>query len=328
MDYSYNNTPFFHPSAPFTTEPHNPPPSLAHFATAPAFTEPSQPTHTGPVEYHFHYHYPPPPLSYFDAMSAVKRVHWDDDVPRTPSPAFSSSSGTSSAGPITPETVYHGLPQVQSPYPPSQYGTYLSPQDPYAAKAYPAMVAASYPSAASPLSFSVHPMLSVAAHSHPNSQPFVWGVSMHPNQIRPRPSSSPSIAGYPIPPATLAFPATSPATAQLFITCALLPYEINVTPSKDYGQPFVTVGDVLREVYVQLRTQISHDEYARLCNVPHVKQSVDSAFYTRCAMLREGRKAEEQRGVRRSDLLMGSQMFAGLEMRSNNQAVLHVRPLA
>ena len=50
------------------------------------------------------------------------------------------------------------------------------------------------------------------------------------------------------------------------------------------------------------------------------------AYYTRCSVVREGRKEEEQKGLRRSDLLMASKMFAGLEMRGNT-AVMHVRPL-
>ena len=51
---------------------------------------------------------------------------------------------------------------------------------------------------------------------------------------------------------------------KLEITCALLPFHMVVSASKLFGQDYVTVGDVLAELYSQLRTQISQDEYHRV----------------------------------------------------------------
>ncbi|KAF7794064.1 hypothetical protein EIP86_005193 [Pleurotus ostreatoroseus] len=319
-EYPYNSPPFVPPSALFTTT--DPATSQAYYATAPTtYPDPLQPPQQqpSPIEYHFHYHYPPQQY-FFSTMPAAKRVHWEDEVPRTPSPALSATSATSSQGPITPETHTFSLPQVHGQYPQFQYGAY---PEHFAAKPY-----LSPASGTSSPSIAAHPLLAVAAFAHTNSQPYVWNIAAHPNQLQPQTSSLKSQPGYPIPPATLVLPATSPSTARLNITCALLPFEVVVTPSANFGQPFVTVGDVLFELFTQLRRQVSIDEYNRLSQgVPHIKKSIDKAFYKRCELLREGRADEERRGVRRVDLLMGSLMFAGLEMRANGTAVLHVRPL-
>lgn len=133
---------------------------------------------------------------------------------------------------------------------------------------------------------------------------------------------------YPIPPATLGLPATSPPVAHLKISCALLPFTIAVNSSNLYGHDYVTVGDVFAEIYKQLRIQITPDEYARIsAGNKEVKTGVDKAFYARVAAAREGAEQARQQGLRRSDLLMESQMFAGLDMRSDGTAVLHVHPL-
>lgn len=315
-DYPYNSPPFGPPSTLFTTT--DPAPPQAYFATAPTTTYPDPLQQPSPVEYHFHYHYPSQQY-FFSNMPSGKRVHWEDDVPRTPSPALSISSATSSHGPITPETYTFSLPQVHDQYPHFQYGSH---PEHFAAKPYP------YPSPASgtssPSTTSLHPLLAVSGFAHTNSQPFVWNIAVHPNELHPQ-TSLKSQPGYPIPLATLHLPATAPPAAQLVITCALLPFEIVVTPGTTFRQPFVTVGDVLLELFAQLRRQVSQDEYNRLA--PHIKRNIDSAFFKRCERLREGRAEEQKRGVRRVDLLMGSLLFAGLEMRSNGTAVLHVRPL-
>lgn len=335
VDYYYNNPQYFRPSTLFTTDSHFDHPHqyfaspLAHPAVYNEDQPQQPPQPPSPVEYHFHYHYPPEAFRnpYSDDMQR-KAVHWEDDTPRTPSPAMSTSSLASSSGPITPENLFmQGLPQVHVPYAPYQYGPYLTPQDPYAQKHQ-----RTPPSPVTPLTTAIHPLLSVVAHAHPSTQPFVWPVYAHPNSLQPTVALSPSPSsptpGYPIPPATLALPATSPSVPKLKIRCALLPFEIAVPASQAFGHAYVTVGDVLAELHAQLRMQVSQDEYRRLCSGGgQVQQSVNAAYMSRCASLRHGRRDEEQQGIRRSDLLMGSQLFAGLEMRTNTTAVLHVRPL-
>jgi hypothetical protein len=290
-------------------------------ASTPVYKEPPEHQQAPSVAYHFHYHFPPQLLHpyYFD-MAPRKAVHWEDEIPRTPSPAMSASSLTSSSGPVTPENYMQPLPPVQV-YQQYQYGTYLAVPEQYSKHHR------SQPSAVSPMAgaTSVHQLLSAPLFAHSNTQPFIWALYEHPNSMTSL--SSPSMTpGYPIPTTTLSLPATQPPMSKLAVTCALLPFTLHIEASRAFGQSYVTIGDLLCGIYSQLRTQLSSADYRQLCRTPDVQQSVSEAFYSRCSVLREGRRDEEQRGLRRSDLLMASQMFAGLEMRGDT-ALMHVRPL-
>ncbi len=318
-DNCYINPAFFHPFGPYT-EPTSPPRNTDSPVYQQQYLSP-------PVEYHYHYHYPPHPhFEYLaDMPSAPKRVHWNDDeleARRTPSPAFSTGSTASSAGPITPDSWVQSLPQVYAHYPPHQYNAYPVAQDPYVKHRSHASPSSS------PSGSQIHPLMSPAAHSHPSSQPFVWDVSLHPNQLRSHLSSGAPNA-YPIPSATLSNPATTPPVASLTVRCTLLPWELRVHPTKTFGQPYVTVGDIFAEVYNMLRTQVSGTEFRTVCaKRPDVQQRIEQAFFTRCSML-DKRSDERGKGIRRVDLLMGSLMFAGLEVvKADNSLLLILRPMA
>ncbi|KAF9476172.1 hypothetical protein BDN70DRAFT_187992 [Pholiota conissans] len=104
--------------------------------------------------------------------------------------------------------------------------------------------------------------------------------------------------------------ATSPPMTSIIILHSLLSSEIEVnSPS---GSP-LTVGDVLSAIYRHLRLAIHPVEYSNLPDGER-REAVDAAYYVRCGAIRNSaeRLAEERKGIKRIDLLMGCSRFMGL----------------
>lgn len=266
------------------------------------------------------------------AMSHQKRVHWDDDFRRTPSPAFSSGSRASSLGPDTPPVIPAHLPPVGIHH--SPYGAHLTVPTPHmktqplpdVGLAYPPSPASTLSSRSSPGGFQVHSLLASSTHKYAASCPFDWDVMYDPRKTLRPTSSLGSLPGYPLPPVTLMQPATTPPLAQVTIRCAVLPFAIIVQPSKVHGNVCVTIGDVLYEVYKNLRSHVSPGEFQHTCQQrPECRQPIEQAFFARCQASPEGRE-EERKGLRRIDFLMGATKFQGLEVvQSDGSMLLRVR---
>ncbi|KAF8914385.1 hypothetical protein CPB84DRAFT_1669622, partial [Gymnopilus junonius] len=108
-------------------------------------------------------------------------------------------------------------------------------------------------------------------------------------------------------------PATSPPMSSLLISHPFLKFHIEVLPSTPIAGAYVSVSDVLAKLYRELRLAIHPMEYAELPD-GETRQTVDVAYYTRCARLRdpEDRMLEERKGIKKIDLLMGNTRFLGL----------------
>jgi len=125
-------------------------------------------------------------------------------------------------------------------------------------------------------------------------------------------------------------PATTPPVASLVIRCKFLPWEMHVSPKK--GAPFVTVGDIIDKVQTDLRLVVSPQELGMVyTGGAQVKAGIESAYAQRVARAAD-RRAEEKRGLRRVDVLMGMVHFAGITAVQDphgkpNVFMLSVRPL-
>lgn len=126
-----------------------------------------------------------------------------------------------------------------------------------------------------------------------------------------------------LPPSTLedqltadvfAEPATHPPLPSLSITCPSLPkrWHIEVTSWSQAGAP-VTVRDVFKSIYHELRTPVSPTEYNDLRQLEDTTD-VDTAYFRRCGRIenRRERREEELKGVKRIDFLRGRKRFLGL----------------
>ena len=118
----------------------------------------------------------------------------------------------------------------------------------------------------------------------------------------------------PIHEAYLSQVATYPPTAEIRIVCHALgrfaeTWAIRVRPGRT-----VAVGDVLRAVYEQLHTQMTHEEWARLSE--NERYEASKAYTRRCTTA----EFERVKGVRRVDLLKDKHMFAGLKRVTDNDS--------
>ncbi|KAI0337635.1 hypothetical protein BDW22DRAFT_1339405 [Trametopsis cervina] len=215
---------------------------------------------------------------------ATKRVHFALEPARTPSPSFSASS-FDSPEPRTPPSLPPPLPH-QSPY------GYSKPFPP------------------SPSGLQVNPLVAASSHAGASQRPFLWDLRVRPSDITPHRPSAYDPA-YPIPAASLALPATTPPAHRLEIRCEHLPWRITVTPSQRYNNIYVTVGDIMGELYNALRLQISREEFAMACGTnAEYKHHVEAAYERR--VLRSASPGQERvKGIRRVDLLLYSTIFAG-----------------
>lgn len=268
----------------------------------------------------------PAPL---DAMT-TKRVHWDDAPRRTPSPALSTGSQHSSVGPWTPPTVSATLPHIVGSHPAHYYGTHLTPATPYmqplplpsspVVPMSPGASSSSSSASGSPLGLAVHDLLSRELHAHGNTRPFDWNMIDSP--VMALGPGAHSQYEYLLPPARLAEPATTPPAAEVRIQCEFLPWTIAVRPSPFYGNIFVTVGDVLQQLYEALRLQVSADELRAVQAMRgESEDAVVRAYAARCAAAHH-RRDEEKKGVRRVDCLKGTTRFGGIKVvRAKPQSV-------
>ncbi|KAL1746697.1 hypothetical protein HDZ31DRAFT_33633 [Schizophyllum fasciatum] len=87
---------------------------------------------------------------------------------------------------------------------------------------------------------------------------------------------------------------------------------------------YVTCLDVLSTLHRELWLPITHAEYQELNS--DVQRQVDSSFWARCSRIMDpiARVAEERRGVKRIDFLMGRTSFRGLSARQGGSWRLHV----
>ncbi|EKM56719.1 uncharacterized protein PHACADRAFT_254006 [Phanerochaete carnosa HHB-10118-sp] len=261
-------------------------------------------------------------------MPTGKRVHWNDEPARTPSPAFSTSSRQSSVGPHTPPEGTRSLPQVagQQHYP--RYGQYLAPDTPYP-KTQPLPPSPSLSSSGgSPLPLVVNDLVSTSRHKHVQTRPFQWDLLSDP--VRLATPSDPPVMEYLLQPAQLAAPATTPAVADVRIMHPHLPWVVNVSASRYYGNIYVTVGDVLQQLYQALRLSVSQLEYDTTVRLnTGLAPRIQGAFERRVQRAAQYGVDERRKGLRRVDFLMGDTQFAGFKVVTGQDGglllLLHVR---
>ncbi|KAH9482261.1 hypothetical protein JR316_0004359 [Psilocybe cubensis] len=114
------------------------------------------------------------------------------------------------------------------------------------------------------------------------------------------------------PPRAFSEPATSPPLPSLTIFHPRIKQEIIVNPNPPVAGSFVSVRDVLVKLYMELRLAIHPSEYAAVPK--EERRFVDDAYWRRCRKIRNeaDRIQEEQKGIKRIDLLMGQTRFTGL----------------
>jgi len=151
----------------------------------------------------------------------------------------------------------------------------------------------------------IHFLLAYTPYSEPA---LVWDLS-HP----PPYSSIMDMHAPQIPTQALAEPATSPPLPSLFITHPSLKWNVEVLPQESIPGAFVCVGDVVDTLYRELRHPIHPIEYAEVSE-GEMRSAVDATYYQRCGRIAnfEARKMEEQKGIKRIDLLVGRTRFMGL----------------
>ena len=105
--------------------------------------------------------------------------------------------------------------------------------------------------------------------------------------------------------------ATNPPLPSMNINCRHLPWTVRVQASGRCG--FVTVNDVLVQIYHSLRKHLSSGEY-NLLGSGRDKERAGDAYRRRYRRFRDARayNDEKQGGMRRVDFLMDSTRFGGL----------------
>ncbi|KAG6917083.1 hypothetical protein DXG01_003972 [Tephrocybe rancida] len=124
-----------------------------------------------------------------------------------------------------------------------------------------------------------------------------------------------------IPLRDFAEPATQPPLSSLTILVPHLPWTVTVYPSHP-SQGYVSVNDVLEELYHSLRTNITARDYAALPS-EKARRQVSLAYEQRYKRVRGTRdyEDEKQRGVLRVDFLMGRTRFMGLSSNERGAGV-------
>ncbi|KAJ7903952.1 hypothetical protein B0H13DRAFT_1620977 [Mycena leptocephala] len=186
----------------------------------------------------------------------------------------SSSSGTSSLGPLTPPPLpYPGLPGPTPFVPRYSYYPAKPIARPHALIAFsPALV-------------------------------LNYGISLPPSSI--------SALYIGISSAGLLEPAVYPPEPSLTLVTPHLPWSI-VVPAVNNGR-FVTVSDVLHAVHFTLRIGVTQAEW-RALGTPKLMHQASEAYRRRCERLRghRGYMEEKRQGVKCVDFLMGYTKFLGI----------------
>ncbi|KAF5339105.1 hypothetical protein D9611_011139 [Ephemerocybe angulata] len=263
-------------------------------------------------------------------FSRTSTVH----LPATPQLYRSrSDSPASSLGPITPPSASIGLPGP-TPY---AYGYYGAPYDGAHAvvpgkyqAAPPAPPPARLPlapvqpirvapsssnsphsssshnsrgsSSSSSQRFAIHRYLELAS-SHPA---IVYNLLDHPSMAARH--------HYTLSPAVLAEPATSPALSSLTVkmpTSLPSAWDLQVAPRANGS--FVTLGDVLEQLYAQLRVNINQRDFDHLRSSAERKEAT-AAYERRYRRYRaqDAYTREKKGGMKRVDFLRGKTVFLGL----------------
>ena len=190
-----------------------------------------------------------------------------------PTPALTiASSIMSSAGPITPPQMSHGLPG------PSPYTISYDPHFP-----------AKLPHYVAPLR--LHPLLESAAVN--------WDLMENPSTI--------TLDNYLLSSRLLVEQATTPPLPALSIISIHLPWTINIRASNG---SYVTLEDFFESVYRSLRTNITTNEFNLLPH-QNDKKRATRAYERRYRRLRSISAHDEEKrgGMKRIDFLMGRTRF-------------------
>ncbi|KAF9070179.1 hypothetical protein BDP27DRAFT_1362883 [Rhodocollybia butyracea] len=154
----------------------------------------------------------------------------------------------------------------------------------------------------------IHYILAFSPYQHPSLS---YDLCVHP-----------SLVSTYIAPDVLAESATDPPVQSLIVMCPHLHWEfpINPTPSKSRKDSYVSVHDVLHELYRGLRATVHPSEYEALPSVEAVA-NVNEAYYSRCNSIVEtkARLEEQAKGVKRVDFLMGRNRFLGLSKKTSRK---------
>ncbi|KAI0078600.1 hypothetical protein K474DRAFT_1660196 [Panus rudis PR-1116 ss-1] len=177
----------------------------------------------------------------------------------------------------------------------------------------------------------VHVALAAVRHAHPQTRPFIWDLTVHPDSIRgPRVYGNDLPSPYVIPDEVLNQSATKPHSQELHITCSggKLPWQIHILAQET---PFITVRDTIVGIYRFLRLPVTREEREIIYSTrPGLREAIAEAFRARCDSVPEDqRKEEERKGIKRVDLLTDTVQFVGLSPGSApHTLVMHVMPLS
>lgn len=177
----------------------------------------------------------------------------------------------------SPTLSLSSLPSSSGPYTPPQFPIHLGP-------------------------VAIHPLLAF----HPFVFPINYNVSYTPNAASANAQASPiALDSY-----HRAESATNPAIKALSLHCDLLPWNCEIRAST---YPYVTVEDVLCQLYRFLRTPATSDEYKAVPD-QRTRDTIAESYRTRCrrASTAEEYAGERSKGLKRVDFLMGRTTFMGL----------------
>ncbi|KAF9045817.1 hypothetical protein BDZ89DRAFT_928299, partial [Hymenopellis radicata] len=108
----------------------------------------------------------------------------------------------------------------------------------------------------------------------------------------------------------LSEPATFPSVSRMTVISPHMPWRIHVHPTLNGS--YVTVSDVLRFIYYDLRENLTHAEFYGLGRreLQRVTEAYEDQY--RCIRNWSASMYEKSKGVKRVDYFMGRTYFAGL----------------
>jgi hypothetical protein len=137
---------------------------------------------------------------------------------------------------------------------------------------------------------------------HPQSPKLLFDLSVSWEAVTT--NSSPPVC---LSKAALLEPATNPPIPYLQISCANLPWTLDVVCKTTN---FVTILDVLAQLYTLLRLRVSEKEFKM--ESFESQRDISAAFHQRVKRGRWTAAVEEQKGLKRIDFLKGRNRFMGL----------------
>lgn len=125
-------------------------------------------------------------------------------------------------------------------------------------------------------------------------------------------------------PSILSEAASIPPVSRIVVTCERSPWSITITPKAKTRNSFVTVADVLRKLYRDLRQglEMTDQRYGRLSY--ETQEMLTNAFHARCELLPTGaeQNKEREKGFKRIDYLGTNTRFLGfLHVGEDNEGV-------